>query len=75
MLEDSAKKLGINLSTSYMVGDREIDIEAGNQCGCTSIFIDLKYTAYEPPHGHAASLPSLVDAVTWISQREMHNKL
>lgn len=75
MLEDSAEKLGINLSMSYMVGDREIDIEAGNRCGCTTIFIDLGYTFHEPPRGHAVSLLSLVDAVTWILAREMRLKL
>lgn len=75
MLEDSAKKLNINLSMSYMVGDREIDIEAGNQSGCTTIFIDLGYTALKAPRGHAVSLPSLVDAVKWISARETRPKI
>jgi len=75
MLEDSAKKFNINLSMSYMVGDREIDIEAGNQSGCTTIFIDLGYTAHDHPRGHAVSLPSLVDAVMWISVRETRLKL
>ena len=75
MLEDSAKKYRIDLSMSYMVGDREIDIEAGNQSGCTTIFIDLGYTAHDHPRGHAVSLPSLVDAVKWISVREKRLKL
>ena len=70
MLEDSAAKLNIDPLQSYMVGDREIDIEAGNQIGCTTIFVDLGYTAHDAPHGQAVSVLSLVDAVAWICSRE-----
>lgn len=39
MLFDLSKKYDINLSDSYMVGDREVDIEAGRKAGCTTILI------------------------------------
>lgn len=46
MLLDAAKRLKIDISASYMVGDRWRDVEAGRRAGCTSILIDL---AYEEP--------------------------
>ena len=39
MILQLAEKYDIDLSTSYMVGDREMDIEAGNKAGCTTIKI------------------------------------
>lgn len=43
MLYDFSKRLGLDLSRSFMVGDRWRDIDAGNAAGCTSIFIDRGY--------------------------------
>jgi D-glycero-D-manno-heptose 1,7-bisphosphate phosphatase len=39
MLLSSAEEWGIDLSSSYMVGDRESDLEAGRAAGCTSYLI------------------------------------
>lgn len=43
LIFQAAKKYEINLTKSYMVGDRWKDIEAGRQAGCKTIFIDYKY--------------------------------
>lgn len=43
MLLEAAAERGINLSESYMVGDRWRDIGAGQAAGCTTIFIDYGY--------------------------------
>lgn len=43
MLLDAADRFGINLSASFMVGDRWRDVEAGRRAGCTPVFIDLGY--------------------------------
>jgi D-glycero-D-manno-heptose 1,7-bisphosphate phosphatase len=43
MLLEAAAERGIDLSASYMVGDRWRDIGAGQAAGCTTIFIDYGY--------------------------------
>ncbi|MFN4895160.1 MAG: D-glycero-alpha-D-manno-heptose-1,7-bisphosphate 7-phosphatase [Pseudomonadota bacterium] len=43
MLLDAADRFSIDLSRSFMVGDRWRDIEAGRRAGCTPVFIDLGY--------------------------------
>lgn len=47
-LLNAAKQYGIELSKSYMVGDRWRDIEAGFQAGCKTIFIDYHYDEKQP---------------------------
>lgn len=49
MLLNAARDCGIDLAQSFIVGDRASDIEAGIATGCTTIFIDLHYTAERPP--------------------------
>ncbi|MDB2324247.1 HAD-IIIA family hydrolase [Alphaproteobacteria bacterium] len=44
MLFKARDEFNIDLSRSYMVGDRQSDVEASNSAGCTSIFIDKNYT-------------------------------
>jgi D-glycero-D-manno-heptose 1,7-bisphosphate phosphatase len=48
MLLDAARKLGIDLEKSYMVGDRASDVEAGEAAGCRTVFIDLGYDERRP---------------------------
>ena len=43
MLLDAAKQYQIQLSASYMVGDRWRDVDAGMQAGCKSILIENNY--------------------------------
>ncbi len=43
MLRRAAKALGINLSASWMVGDRWRDIDCGHEAGCRTVFIDCGY--------------------------------
>lgn len=40
MLLKAAEDLNIDLSKSYMIGDSDSDVEAGNAAGCTSIKIE-----------------------------------
>jgi D-glycero-D-manno-heptose 1,7-bisphosphate phosphatase len=47
-LLDAARRHGIELGTSYMVGDRWRDVEAGQRAGCTSYFIDHGYAERQP---------------------------
>lgn len=48
MLLQAASQWGIDLKTSFMVGDRWRDIEAGNAAGCLSYFIDYQYQERGP---------------------------
>jgi D-glycero-D-manno-heptose 1,7-bisphosphate phosphatase len=48
LLIDAAKTYGINLGSSFMIGDRWSDIEAGKLAGCKTIFIDYKYREKQP---------------------------
>jgi len=44
----AAKKFDIDLSRSYMIGDRWRDVEAGFRAGCRTIFIDYGYAEKQP---------------------------
>jgi D-glycero-D-manno-heptose 1,7-bisphosphate phosphatase len=48
MILEAARKLGVDLKRSFMVGDRRIDVEAGRTAGCTTVFIDLDYDEPAP---------------------------
>jgi D-glycero-D-manno-heptose 1,7-bisphosphate phosphatase len=48
MLKKAMKKLNIDLKKSFLVGDRNKDVEAGNSVGCTTIFIDYNYDDLKP---------------------------
>ena len=68
MLIDAAERLSINLRESYMVGDRWRDIEAGQNAGCKTIFIEYGYeekNALNPPDFKVSSLHEALD---WILQ-------
>lgn len=65
MLLDAAAEYGIDLATSFMVGDRWRDIEAGERAGCTTIFIDYHYDeALTSAPDHVVD--SLSEAAAWI---------
>jgi D-glycero-D-manno-heptose 1,7-bisphosphate phosphatase len=44
----AAKQYRVDLSQSYMVGDRWSDVEAGQRAGCQTIFIDYGYAEQQP---------------------------
>src|SRR6186997_375057 len=52
MLLDAARDHGIDLASSYLIGDRYRDIEAGQAAGVASIWIDRGYRepAPQPPY-------------------------
>jgi D-glycero-D-manno-heptose 1,7-bisphosphate phosphatase len=43
MLTDAARKLGLDLSRSWMIGDRWRDIDCGQRAGVRTVFIDFGY--------------------------------
>lgn len=47
-LLEAAKEYNINLSKSFMVGDRWRDVEAGQAAGCKTFFINYRYAEQKP---------------------------
>jgi len=48
LLLRAAELLGIDLSASFMVGDRWRDVEAGKRAGCRTFFVDYGYDEDRP---------------------------
>jgi D-glycero-D-manno-heptose 1,7-bisphosphate phosphatase len=65
LLLHAADREGIDLSQSFMVGDRYRDIEAGHSAGCRTILVGDGYgeTFKAQPD---ASVATLTEAVDWI---------
>ncbi len=58
MLKRAAKALDLDLSESFMVGDRWRDVDCGHAAGCRTIFIDHGYSERlrKSPHYRARNL-------------------
>lgn len=48
LLKNAAEELGLDISQSFMIGDRWKDIEAGQRAGCKCFFVDNKYSERRP---------------------------
>ncbi|MBF0475526.1 MAG: HAD family hydrolase [Deltaproteobacteria bacterium] len=66
LLLQAAEQYHIDLSSSFMVGDRWRDIEAGHNAGCRTVLIDYAYAEKPPKIQPHLSVPSLFEAVDWI---------
>ena len=69
MLIDAAERHGLDLLTSYMVGDRWRDVEAGQRAGCTSVFLDREYSETVPDRPDV-TVRTVGEAAAWILARE-----
>jgi D-glycero-D-manno-heptose 1,7-bisphosphate phosphatase len=69
LLEQAALQYGVDLASSYMVGDRWRDIDAGHRAGCTTIFLDYAYQERGPEREPAVRVQSLREAARWILDR------
>ncbi len=65
MILDAARERGIDLSASFMVGDRWRDIEAGRRAGCRTVFVDHRYRETSP-ETFDLRVASLIDAIPWL---------
>jgi D-glycero-D-manno-heptose 1,7-bisphosphate phosphatase len=65
MLRRAARELGIDLSQSWMVGDRWRDVDCGHAAGCKTIFIDRGYAEElkQKPEFCARSLGEAADII------------
>ena len=65
LLLQAARDLGIDLSASFMVGDRWRDMEAGKRAGCKTFFVDRSYLERQPV-AYDFRVGSLIEASTMI---------
>lgn len=69
MLLDAAQAHDIDLSASYMIGDRWRDVGAGKAAGCFSIFVDFGYEEQRPELPDAIVSDPLA-AIEFVLSRE-----
>jgi D-glycero-D-manno-heptose 1,7-bisphosphate phosphatase len=73
LLLQAAVEHGIDLARSFMIGDKEADIEAGERAGCTPLLVltgygkDTAATVSPDRAGHFADLSA---AVSWILENQ-----
>ncbi len=70
LLVEAARRRGLDLARSYMVGDRWRDIDAGAAAGCTTILIDYGYGEKGPATPPDAVTGSLLQASEIILNAE-----
>jgi D-glycero-D-manno-heptose 1,7-bisphosphate phosphatase len=67
MLLTAAKEHGIDLSLSWMVGDRMSDVEAGHRAGCRSVLLthceQPSASNFLPPTATAANLQEMASTI------------
>lgn len=68
LLVQAAEKYRVDLSASYMIGDRWRDIEAGRRAGCTTIWIDCGYRECWPVAPPDHTVRSLLEAIATIAR-------
>jgi D-glycero-D-manno-heptose 1,7-bisphosphate phosphatase len=70
LLLEAAARYGIDLSRSFLIGDRWRDIDAGAAAGCRTVLIDRKYRERQPEHAPDFRADSLAEAAEWILSAE-----
>lgn len=66
LLIDAATKHEIDLPSSFMIGDRWRDIDAGAAAGCRTVLIEYGYRERTPEHVPDFRAESLEGAAEWI---------
>ena len=66
LLFEAQRKHNIDLSRSFVIGDRWRDIDAGHNAGCKTILIDYGYRERKPAQPPDATVRSLREAADWI---------
>ena len=71
MLLRAAHDLGIDLTRSYMVGDRWRDIDCGHAAGCITLLIDYSYdeALRLPPHYRVNNLLEAADIILGLEHK------
>ena len=66
LLFKASREYDVDLSRSFMIGDRWRDVEAGANAGCATIWIDNGYRERQPSVEPSAMVKSLRAAADWI---------
>lgn len=71
MIKETAEEFGIDLNRSFMIGDKKIDIEMGQNAGCKSILVLTGRGMKEKENAKADyTAKDLVDAAKWILRND-----
>jgi len=68
LLLQAAEKYGVDLASSFMIGDRWRDVEAGRRAGCKTIWINYHYDETWPVAVPDVAVASLTEAVQGVIQ-------
>jgi D-glycero-D-manno-heptose 1,7-bisphosphate phosphatase len=66
LMLQAAEEYDINLTSSFLIGDRWRDIDAAAAAGCSPVWIHRSYSERRPSAAAAAEVASLSEAVDWI---------
>ena len=66
MVQDAASRHGIDLTGSFLIGDRWRDIDCAHAAGVRAVWIDRGYTERGPDRAAEYRCGSIGEAVEWI---------
>jgi D-glycero-D-manno-heptose 1,7-bisphosphate phosphatase len=72
LLREAADEFAVDLTESFMIGDKASDIAAGRSAGCRTILVRTGKRGRDDPDRAAtanAALPDLAAAASWIGQK------
>ncbi len=69
LLLRAAEKYDVDMSHSFMIGDRWRDVDAGASAGCATVWIDYGYRETHPVAEPSAKVDSIRAAAGWILSR------
>ena len=71
LIKDAVKEFHIDLSKSFVMGDKKIDIEMGHHAGCKSILVLTGNGMKEKENSNADFVAKdLVDAAEWVIKND-----
>jgi histidinol-phosphate phosphatase family protein len=70
MILEAAGAHGIDLAASYMIGDRESDVQAGRRAGAKSILLRTGYGREQPVDGAVFVAENFAEAVDFILREQ-----
>jgi len=70
MIEEAVRDLDLDLSRSYFIGDKAIDIECGHNAGLPALLVRTGYGANLATTGAEGEFPTVTEALDWILARE-----
>ena len=74
MLEEAAREHGLDLSRSWMVGDKTSDIECGRKAGLRTVLVETGHGKDHLACGADAIATGLVGAVDFILRESLCQK-